>query len=50
MVRTLNPWLLTDHITNKAGKSYNLKMPVEKGTLYRTLTHGHRDTSPVTSL
>lgn len=50
MVRTLNPWLLTDHLTNKTGKSYELKMPVEKGTLQRTLTHGHRDTSPVTRI
>ena len=50
MVRTLNPWLLTDHLTNKAGKTYTLKMPVEKGTLYKTLTHGQRDTSPVTKI
>ena len=32
------------------GKTYTLKMPVEKGTLHRTLTHGQRDTSPVTKI
>lgn len=50
MVRTLNPWLLTDHLSNKAGKSYTLNLPVENGTLQRTLSRGQRDTSPVTRI
>ena len=49
-LRTLNPWLLSDHLTNKAGKSYSLLLPAEKGTPRQTPSHGRHDPSPVTSL
>ena len=50
MVRTLNPWLLSDHLTNKTGKKYTLQLPVERGTLYKTLTQDRHNTNPVTRL
>ena len=50
MLRTLNPWLTTDHLTNKDGKTYEVRLPVEGGTRYKTLTHNHRNTSPVKAL
>lgn len=45
MLRTLNPWLQTDNLKNKANKSYTVKLPVPDGTLQRTLTKGKKDTS-----
>ena len=37
MLRELNPWLTTDKLTNKAGKSYTVKLPVANGTSLRTI-------------
>lgn len=50
MLRTLNPWLTTDHLTNKPGKTYEIKLPIKDGTKQHTLTHGHRNTAPVKAL
>lgn len=45
MLRTLNPWLQTDNLKNKANKSYTVKLPVENGTRQKVLTRGRKDTS-----
>lgn len=50
MLRTLNPWLQTDNLKNKANKSYPVLLPVENGTLQRTLTKGKKDTSLITRI
>lgn len=50
MLRTLNPWLQTDMLKNKANKSYTVKLPIEDGTLQHTLTKGHKDTSFITKM
>lgn len=44
MLRTLNPWLQTDNLKNKANKSYPVKLPVEKGLQHKHLTNGKKDT------
>lgn len=50
MLRTLNPWIKTDVLKNKANKSYTVQLPVEEGTLHRTLTKGKKDTSLLTHI
>ncbi|MBR3828167.1 MAG: hypothetical protein IKJ40_02550 [Bacteroidales bacterium] len=37
MLRELNPWLTTDKLTNKGGKSYTVKLPVTNGTKLSTI-------------
>ena len=32
MLRELNPWITTDKLTNKANKTYTVKLPVRNGT------------------
>lgn len=44
MLRTLNPWLQTDNLKNKANKSYPVKLPVEKRLQHKHLTNGKKDT------
>lgn len=44
MLRDLNPWIQTDNLKNKANKSYTLYLPIENGTLQKTLTKGRKDT------
>ena len=50
MLRTLNPWITTDTLKNKDGKTYKVKVPITKGTEYNTITHGRRDTTLIESL
>ena len=50
MLRDLNPWLQTDNLKNKANKNYTVKLPVENGTRYKTLTKGHKNTQLITSM
>lgn len=50
MLRELNPWLQTDNLKNKAGKTYAVRLPVENGTLQKTITKGHKDTRFITGL
>lgn len=50
MLRTLNPWLQTDNLKNKANKSYTVKLPVANGTSQRTLTKGAKDTHFITHM
>ena len=45
MLRELNPWITTDKLKNSARKTYNIKVPVTKGTEYNTLIKGKRDTT-----
>lgn len=50
MLRTLNPWLTTDVLKNKTGKSYTVQVPVKKGTEYKTIVHGKHDTTVIESI
>ena len=47
MLRELNPWLTTDNLKNKAGKSYTVQVPVKKGTEYKTIVKGKHDTTVI---
>ena len=50
MLRTMNPWLTTDKLKNKAGKSYKVRIPTKKGTEYNTITRGKHDTTVIESI
>lgn len=50
MVRTLNPWLTTDRLKNKMGRSYTVRVPIKKGTEYNTIVRGRHDTTVIESL
>ena len=50
MLRTMNPWLTTDKLKNKAGNTYKVRIPTKKGTEYTTITKGKRDTSVIESI
>ena len=50
MLRTLNPWIVTDNFKNKAGKTYKVQVPTKKGTDYRTITRGKHDTTIIESI
>ena len=50
MLRTMNPWLTTDNLKNKAGKSYRVRIPTKKGTEYNTITRGKHDTTVIESI
>jgi hypothetical protein len=50
MLRTLNPWLQTDKLKNKANKSYQVKLPTDKGLLHKHLTSGKKDTRLITHI
>lgn len=47
MLRTMNPWLQTDKLKNKAGKTYKVRIPTKKGTEMTTITKGKHDTSVI---
>ena len=50
MIRELNPWITTDKIKNKAGKSYTVIIPKKKGTEYNTIVRGKHDTTVIESI
>ncbi|MBR3725473.1 MAG: lytic transglycosylase domain-containing protein [Bacteroidales bacterium] len=50
MLRTLNPWIKTDVLKNKADKTYTVLLPVENGTRHSTLTKGRKNTEMITSI
>ena len=50
MLRTMNPWLQTDKLKNKTGKSYKVRIPTKKGTEYSTITNGKHDTTVIESI
>ena len=50
MLRTMNPWLQTDKLKNKTGKSYKVRIPTQKGTEYNTITKGKHDTTVIESI
>ena len=50
MLRTMNPWLTTDNLKNKSGKSYKVRIPTKKGTEYNTIVKGKHDTSLIESI
>ena len=45
VLRSLNPWLTSSTLKNKAGKTYKVKIPVKKGTEYNTIVKGKHDTT-----
>lgn len=45
MLRTMNPWLTTDKLKNKSGKTYTVRIPTKKGTEYNTIVKGKHDTT-----
>ena len=47
MLRTMNPWLQTDMLKNKSGKSYKVRIPTKKGTEMSTITKGKHDTTVI---
>ena len=50
MLRDMNPWIQTDNLKNKANKSYTVQLPIENGTLQKTLTKGHKNTRLITEI
>lgn len=50
MLRTMNPWITTDNLKNKTGKSYTVRIPTKKGTEYSTITKGKHDTMVIESI
>ena len=50
MLRTMNPWLTTDKMKNKAGKSYKVRIPTRKGTEYNTIVRGKHHTTVIESI
>ena len=50
MLRTMNPWLTTDKLKNKADKTYKVRIPTKKGTEYNTIVKGKHDTTVIKSI
>lgn len=50
MLRTMNQWLNTDKLKNKAGKTYKVRIPTKKGTEYNTIVKGRHDTTIIESI
>lgn len=50
MLRTLNEWITTNRLKNKAGKTYKVKILVRKGTEYNTIVKGRHDTTVIEGL
>ena len=50
VLRTLNPWLTSSTLKNKADKTYKVKIPVKKGTEYNTITKGKHDTTVIENI
>ena len=50
MLRTMNPWITTDNLKNKSGKSYKVRIPTKKGTEYNTIVKGKHDTTVIESI
>lgn len=50
MLREMNPWLITDTLKNKAGKTYTVRIPTKKGTEYNSIVKGKHDTEVIESI
>lgn len=50
MLRTLNEWIVTDKLKNKAAKTYTVRIPSKKGTKYSTIVKGRHDTTLIEKL
>jgi hypothetical protein len=50
MLRTMNPWLTSSTLKNKADKTYKVHIPTKKGTEYNTITKGKHDTTVIESI
>ncbi len=50
MLRTMNPWITTDNLKNKANKTYTVRIPTKKGTEYNTIVKGKHDTTVIESI
>ena len=40
MLKEMNPWLISNKLTNKANKTYTVRLPIENGTLLKNI---HKD-------
>ena len=50
LLRTMNPWITTDNLKNKSGKTYKVRIPTKKGTEYNTIVKGKHDTTVIESI
>ncbi|MBR4739292.1 MAG: transglycosylase SLT domain-containing protein [Bacteroidales bacterium] len=50
LLRTLNPWLTSSTLKNKADKTYKVRIPTKKGTEYNTIVKGKHDTTVIESI
>ena len=50
MLRLLNPWLKTDVLKNKTGRTYTVQLPVANGTLHSRIGKGNRSTEMITKM
>ena len=50
MLREMNPWLITDTLKNKSGKTYTVRIPTKKGTEYNSIVKGKHDTEVIESI
>lgn len=50
MLRTLNEWIVTDKLKNKAAKTYTVRIPSKKSTKYSTIVKGRHDTTLIEKL
>ena len=50
MLRLLNPWLKTDVLKNKTGRTYTVQLPVANGTLHSIIGKGNRSTEMITKM
>lgn len=50
MLRELNPWITTDRLKNKEGRSYDVAIPTRQGITLSTIVRGEKNTELVESL
>ena len=50
ILRLLNPWLKTDVLKNKTGRTYTVQLPVANGTLHSIIGKGNRSTEMITKM
>lgn len=50
LLREMNPWITTDTLKNKTGKTYAVRIPTKKGTEYNTIVRGKHDDSVIESI
>ncbi len=48
--KEMNPWLISDKLSNPTGKSYTVKLPTTNGTKMSVIVKGKKDTSFITKM